>query len=738
LDISAANAEAIAAALTNTTNFEQLSLNSAGGAGAAVVATRFGTIDTVRLDRGTAGAYGVTMQAGTVTVGIGDPSPTPSATLGGTLTVTDTGTATNDVLNLINRDTDTTSLVNNYASRSITSAGYETVNLSTGTTATTGQSVGVVTINNDSTSAANTLNISGANSLTLFGAPTSNSSGLFTINASGLTGTAALTMLFPPAYSVATGTLSITGSANADTLLGTAATAATIAGGAGNDSITGGTAADSISGEAGDDVILANGGNDTVAGGDGNDTITVAAGTVNVDGGAGNDSVDVAGTLSAGDTVAGGEGTDTLIYLAGAAGVAAASATGVSGFETLQFGNSGANNAQGLEQFVNNGTFTRLNYAQGNWDMNVTNAGAAVTTLQLGSTTGTDTFARLVNTANDTVTIVPETGGARTVTALVLTHEDAVTINTGATAGDTLTITTLTAANLKSLTATGSNAVTITNAIAGAASLATVDATGLTANFTADASASTANLTATGSFTGANTLVGGTGADTITGGTAADSLTGGNGGDSIKGGAGADTINGGLGNDVILGEIGSDTIVGGSGNDTLTGGENADTFRFEANQAANGIDTITDFVVGTDKLDLITTNAVVAAGGAVRTTTTAVAADALVLADNAIEYISMNGAAANLTTAGTATLTSTDLTATTLTNLATYLDEAIKTSGANGEDAIIVVNWTAGGSTTSYVYEFIEANANTTIQAAELTLLGVVTRDKVLAAGDVI
>ena len=58
----------------------------------------------------------------------------------------------------------------------------------------------------------------------------------------------------------------------------------------------------------------------------------------------------------------------------------------------------------------------------------------------------------------------------------------------------------------------------------------------------------------------------------------------------------ADTLNGGAGNDVLY---------GGTGNDTLTGGTGADKFVFASvlNSLTN-VDTITDFVSGTDKLVL--------------------------------------------------------------------------------------------------------------------------------------
>ncbi|QKZ06230.1 retention module-containing protein [Pseudomonas eucalypticola] len=73
-------------------------------------------------------------------------------------------------------------------------------------------------------------------------------------------------------------------------------------------------------------------------------------------------------------------------------------------------------------------------------------------------------------------------------------------------------------------------------------------------------------------------------------------------GDHLTGNAQANVITGGVGNDVINGGGGNDTLIGGLGDNTLTGGDGADTFKYLAGNS--GHDTITDFTVGTDKLDL--------------------------------------------------------------------------------------------------------------------------------------
>jgi len=72
-----------------------------------------------------------------------------------------------------------------------------------------------------------------------------------------------------------------------------------------------------------------------------------------------------------------------------------------------------------------------------------------------------------------------------------------------------------------------------------------------------------------------------------------NTIIGNNGANYIKGEAGGDTLSGGGGND---------TLIGGDGNDRLTGGAGSDLFVFTDTDASR--DTITDFVSGSDKIDL--------------------------------------------------------------------------------------------------------------------------------------
>ncbi|KII78513.1 hypothetical protein PL18_12060, partial [Vibrio renipiscarius] len=80
-------------------------------------------------------------------------------------------------------------------------------------------------------------------------------------------------------------------------------------------------------------------------------------------------------------------------------------------------------------------------------------------------------------------------------------------------------------------------------------------------------------------------------------------LTSGSGNDRIVGGDGNDVLIGGAGDDEIDGGGGNDSIDGGLGSDILTGGSGDDVFVWHA-ISDGATDTITDFTVSEDKIDL--------------------------------------------------------------------------------------------------------------------------------------
>jgi serralysin len=116
---------------------------------------------------------------------------------------------------------------------------------------------------------------------------------------------------------------------------------------------------------------------------------------------------------------------------------------------------------------------------------------------------------------------------------------------------------------------------------------------------------------------GADNVSGGQGNDNVVGDDGNDTASGNQDSDTLDGGSGDDRVYGGQGNDSVLGGDGDDTLSGDAGNDTMTGGSGADVFRFEyfvqqgnlqtaEELGANplGVDTITDFTPGEDKIQL--------------------------------------------------------------------------------------------------------------------------------------
>ncbi|MBD3753872.1 MAG: hypothetical protein IE935_15985, partial [Micrococcales bacterium] len=96
-------------------------------------------------------------------------------------------------------------------------------------------------------------------------------------------------------------------------------------------------------------------------------------------------------------------------------------------------------------------------------------------------------------------------------------------------------------------------------------------------------------------------LYGGAGNDTLIGDSRSETILGGGGNDHIEGRGGRDLVEGGAGNDSVNGGDGDDLINGGSGTDSLTGGAGRDWFAF---YAGDGADTITDFNVDEDVIDV--------------------------------------------------------------------------------------------------------------------------------------
>ena len=198
----------------------------------------------------------------------------------------------------------------------------------------------------------------------------------------------------------------------------------------------------------------------------------------------------------------------------------------------------------------------------------------------------------------------------------------ALTIDDGQTAVNTIALGSPTLSLVEKLSIAAVDNVTVAG-LANAISVDTVTLTGAGTQGITTGAVTAANFAINGSAaTGALTLnaTAATVATALTGGSAADTLTGSNTqGDNIVAGAGNDTVDGGGGADTVSGGDGNDSITGGAGTDNLTGGAGNDTFVFTTltdARASTGPDRITDFVAGSDKIDVATAPATVLQGAA--------------------------------------------------------------------------------------------------------------------------
>ncbi|MEH1815998.1 MAG: hypothetical protein V7K26_19440 [Nostoc sp.] len=101
---------------------------------------------------------------------------------------------------------------------------------------------------------------------------------------------------------------------------------------------------------------------------------------------------------------------------------------------------------------------------------------------------------------------------------------------------------------------------------------------------------------------------GGAGSDILFGGASADKIDGGSDDDNLLGGKGNDILFGSSGKDTLIGNTGNDYLQGDSGDDLLEGGSGSDKFAFATGSKFNirelGVDTISDFTPGKDKIQL--------------------------------------------------------------------------------------------------------------------------------------
>jgi S-layer protein len=423
------------------------------------------------------------------------------------------------------------------------------------------------TLNGSTFTAAETITVNGSAAVNLTGA-IANAATLQSINASGNTG----------------GVTAVLGATNA----------VAFTGGAGNDSLTLGSA--NI--VAGDDIAL----------GAGNDTLVIAANTT-------------AGTIAA--SVNGGEGTDTLsMGFADAVAVSAANTAfddEVLGFERLTINNVATDGD-------NTATATHtVNLANLTYDYVTVNG-----TGDFGVALGQDTLALTNMAANGTVVLAAQ-GLYSVALADASGSSDVLNVITTVAQGD-INAGTLTAANVETINITADDTDndhdTDGNLFeAGERQLSTLDLNAV--NATSVVIDGDANLTL--DMTG-NTAVTSINASALTGNLSVTAF-------------GTATVTGGSGNDQLVANGSGDTLIGGAGNDTLTGadlttltgGEGNDIFMMNMPTNVNSYSTITDLSAG-DVIDLDAGNAgtVVFTASAVTLASTAVFQDFANAAVNAL------------------------------------------------------------------------------------------------------
>ena len=302
-----------------------------------------------------------------------------------------------------------------------------------------------------------------------------------------------------------------------------------------------------ILGDAGDDTIDAQGGSDTVFGDAGDDTLSGGEGRDIIRGGSGDDTIrgnddgDILLGDSGEDTIYGGEGNDLVV--------------GGSGNDTL-YGDAGDDTLVG-----------------GLGDDSLTGG------------TGSDTFVFTANTGSDTITDFDKDNDTIDLSMLpeaIAFSELTLTALTDGRTGTVITHSALTG----SITVLGMNPADFTAAM-----------------FDLPDGSTTSTTTAEGDTVQLyeNPWEGTESSDILIDQSNSTRMVGLGGNDRLLGGEGDDVLEGGAGDDALMGEEGDDTLDGGADDDVLYGGSGADKFVF---QAGHGTDTVLDFTIDDDTIDL--------------------------------------------------------------------------------------------------------------------------------------
>jgi Ca2+-binding RTX toxin-like protein len=371
------------------------------------------------------------------------------------------------------------------------------------------------------------------------------------------------------------------------------ALAASLYGGANNDTITGGTGNDTINGGSGDDTLDGGNGNDSFNMGtapDGADTVTTTGTTP------GNDTVDYSGRTAA---------LTIKTILPADLATSTDTSGGTAGAEGDKISDTIVNitGGQGNDAITIAPTSTRTHNVNGGRGNDTFNSGAGADLFDGGL--GADVCIGLTGS----MSYASRTAAAVTVTlcggddaACAADNNDGAPAGTGAagaganfgTMADKLInvtgLTNMLGSEGRLLRITGFTDTGNDDNVTGYPITVVNSATSVTVDTTTNAMFDETDVTGTLSWTlvaeGDNArcanVVGTAVADTITGDARNNSLRGGDGNDTITGGTGDDGLYGEADNDTLYGGVGSDTVVGGAGNDTLTGGDGDDILQGDA------------------------------------------------------------------------------------------------------------------------------------------------------------
>jgi Ca2+-binding RTX toxin-like protein len=504
--------------------------------------------------------------------------------------------------------------------------------------------------------------------------------------------------------------------ANVENLRYTGTAAFTGTGNTLNNEIRSGNGNDTLTGGLGDDTLIGGAGNDSLLGGDGDDQLNAGAGATDVvDGGAGVDTLVVLGNFSA-YTRTRVTATDTKLVNA----VTGESVT-IRNIESVLFADGGKSLAEVIDNLASAGNDTLT----GTVGVDSLNGGAGNDTM-IGLD-GNDTY--FIDAVGDVVTEAMNEGvdlvnvGYAVLTPYTLGDniENATVTSTAAIAliGNALDNVLTGNAAANTLTGNDGNDKLIGGAgndtmIGGAGDdVYVVDVAGDVVTEAASAGTDRVETALTSYTLGVNLenlTYTGTAAFTGTGNALDNLITGGIGNDILSGAVGNDTLNGGNGNDNLNGGAGLDVLVGGAGNDTLTGGADADSFVFSS---ATGVDTIADFVSGTDKI--VITQSALAIGNGDTTVDNAVLRSAAGGFSANAELVVFSQNASGATAAAAAAVIGTATSNFTL-----------------GQQVLFVVD----NNVSSYVYLFKSSGTDAVVSAAELTQVAILTGAPSTAVAD--